>query len=190
MPAVRPFGKRLAVLALCLAFLAVASGCSVVRGTISTFTALGKAGFQNPQVDTSGGDVVKVRVRRDTEDLTAAARQAAEIVWDNLPLPITRLTVVCENGFGGTGTYSGDRLELEAAFGPRDPKLDTPVQDAELRKLGLVVIGVVLFGVVALVAIVVTIVLLVRRNRRQSQPPPPPPGWYPGGPVPPYHPPS
>lgn len=180
------FGKRAAVL---LAAALVVAACGAVGGTISTFRALGEAGYSNPQLSSTGGEI-SMTVRRDAEDLDAAAARAAEIVWRKLPFPIDTLTVVCENGFGGQGSFRATRAELEAAFGERDPKLDEPVSDSELRRVGLIALALLLLGLAVLAAIVVTIVVLVRRSRRSAHRPPPPPPLPPPPPPPasPYHP--
>jgi hypothetical protein len=156
----------IAVALLCLGL----AGCSVVKGTITTLQALNDAGFTNANVSQGAGDSVEVRVRRDDADLPGAARRAAEIVWHKFPLRIDHLTVVCENGFGGRGTFAADREELIGAFGARDPVLDKGVQEAELRNIGLIVLAIAAVGVLILVAIVIGIVLLVRRNKRPPTP--------------------
>jgi len=153
-----------------LALVAVAaclllSGCTVLKGTISTVKELSDAGFGSPQIDVSGGDLVEVRVRRDGEDLEASAGRAAEIVWRNLPLRIETLTVTCENGFGGEAAFSADRSQLIEQLGPRDAALDRGVQRDDVRTLLIVIALAVVVGLLILTAIVVGIVLVVRRNK-------------------------
>jgi len=157
------------------------AGCSVVRGTFNTVRALEKAGFSAPRIQTGNGDRFSVTVKKDTEDLDAAAVDAAGVVWRHLPLPIGRLEVSCRNGFGGRGTFAADHAELEERFGARDPDLDRGIQQSDLRTLGLVIAGLLVVGMVVLIGIVVLVVVLVRRNRRRRPPPGP---WGPTGPVP------
>jgi hypothetical protein len=170
--------------------VALISGCTVVKGTISTISSLQKAGFENPQINTSES-AINVNVGCKGDDLDAAAKEAARIVWLELPLPIEALSVVCRNGFGGSGTFSQSRDELEETFGARPAKLDEPVNEDDIRNvaIGVAIAGVV--GLLILAGIIVAIVLLVRRNRRNRQPPPGYPGHpgYPQPPQPPYPPP-
>ncbi len=177
--------------AAALAALVIA-GCGLAEGFVSTVEELDKAGFGAPDVEVDGRDAYRVRVTKDVEDLSAAAADAASVVWRELPLGIERLEVVCTNGFGGEGTYTADRAELERRFGPRDPSLDEGFQESDLRTIGLVVLGLFLGGLVVLAAIVVLIVVLVRRNRRRGPPPgpPAPTGWGTQPPPPGYGPPS
>jgi hypothetical protein len=192
MAARRALGKRLrALLAVAVVVVAVPA-CSVVRGTISTTEALDDAGFsiRPGDIDAADGDAWVVRVRKDTEDLTAAAVEAAGIVWRELPVRIERLEVTCGNGFGGRGTFAADRAELEQRFGPRDPDLDRGVEDDDLRTLALVLVGLLVVGVLALAGLVVLVVVLVRRSRRRNPPPGPWGPGGPGGPAGPYGPPG
>ena len=89
-----PVGRRTG-LVLAGVLLALLAGCGVVRGTITTVTALDDAGFGIPDIQLDAGDDgVRVSVQKDTEDLAAGAAEAAEVVWDNLPLPIERMEAV------------------------------------------------------------------------------------------------
>ena len=191
-PRPRHLAARRAGLVLAGVLLALLAGCGVVRGTITTVTALDDAGFGVPDIQLDAADDgVRVRVEKDTEDLAAGAAEAAEVVWDNLPLRIERMEVTCTNGFGGRGTFEADRTELERRFGPRDPTLDEGLQDDDLRTLGIVVAAMVIGGLVVLAAIVILIVVLVRRSRRRNPPPGPPgppSGWQAQPPPPGYRP--
>lgn len=175
-----------------LALVVALAGCSVLQGFVSTIRALDRAGFGTPdiQFDTDGS--YRVTVSKDTEDLEAAAAEAAGVVWRELPLRIDRLEVSCGNGFGGRGTYAADRAELEERFGPRDPALDAGVQEGDLRTLGIVVVALIAGGLVILFGIAILIVILIRRSRRRSPPPgppEPPPVWETQHPPPGYGPP-
>jgi len=177
-------------------FLLVVAGCGavegVVRGTVSTIRLLDDKGFDSPQIQPRGGDVVLVTVTtKDSEDLEAAAVEAASVVWGNLPLRIERLEVTCRNGFGGRGAYRADRAELEQRFGARDLTLDDGFDSVEPRTVAIVVGAVVLAGLLVLAGIVILIVVLVRRRRRGSPPggpPGPPTGWETQPPPPGYRP--
>lgn len=186
-----PVARR-AGLVLAGVLLAVLAGCGVVRGTIGTVRALNDAGFGIPEIQLDAeDDGVRVSVEKDTEDLPAGAAEAAEVVWDNLPLRIERMEVTCTNGFGGRGTFEADRTELERRFGPRDPTLDEGLQDDDLRTLGIVVAVMLIGGLVVLAGIVILIVVLVRRSRRRNPPPGPPgppSGWQAQPPPPGYRP--
>ena len=172
----------------------VVAGCSLATGFVSTVEELDAAGFGSADVEVDSGDSYRVRVTKDTEDLSAAAADAAGVVWRELPVRIERLSVVCTNGFGGEGTYTADRAELERRFGPRDPELDEGFEESDARTVALVILGLFLGGLVVLAGIVVLIYVLVRRNRRRSPPPgpgpPPPAGWGTQPPPPGYGPPS
>lgn len=170
------------VLPLACLLVLLAAGCSVVRGTITTVRALDKAGFSSARIDPRGSNVYAVSVRKDAEDLDAAAEEAAGVVWRNLPARVERLEVTCGNGFGGRGTFAADRAQLEQRFGPRDPALDRGVEDSDLRTAALVLAGLLAFGLVVLVGGGVLIFVLVRRNRRR-QPPGGPPAPGPPGPT-------
>jgi hypothetical protein len=192
MAARRPGGKiPAALVALVLVGLALA-GCSVVRGAVSTITALDRAGFKASNVQPGDGtDAWEVTVeKKDAEDLDAAAAEAAGVVWHKLPLRIERLRVSCGNGFGGKGTFEADRAELERRFGARNPDLDRGIQDRDLRIVALVLIGLVVVGLVVLAGIVILVVVLVRRSRRRNRPPGPPGGGVPQAPPPQYRPPA
>ncbi len=178
------------------AFLLVVAGCGavggVVRGTVSTIRLLDDKGFDRPQIQPRGGDVVLVTVTaKDSEDLDASAVEAAGVVWGNLPLRIERLEVTSRNGFGGRGAYRADRAELEERFGARDPTLDEGFASVEPRTVALVLGALVLGGLLVLAGIVVLIVVLVRRHRTRNPPggpPGPPPGWVTQPPPPGYRP--
>jgi len=178
------------------AFLLVVAGCGavegVVRGTVSTIRVLDDKGFDSPQIQPRGGDVVLVTVTaKDSEDLEAAAIEAAGVVWGNLPLRIKRLEVTCKNGFGGRGSYRANRAELEQRFGARDPTLDEGFDSVEPRTVAIVAGAVILSGLVVLAGIVILIVVLVRRHRNPNPPggpPGPPPGWETQPPPPGYRP--
>ena len=185
-----PVARR-AGLVLAGVLLAVLAGCGVVRGTIGTVRALNDAGFGIPEIQLDAeDDGVRVSVEKDTEDLPAGAAEAAEVVWDNLPLRIERMEVICTNGFGGRGTFEADRTELERRFGSRDPALDEGLQEDDLRTLGIVVAAMGIGGLLVLAGIVILIVVLVRRSRRRNPPPGPPgpPGWQAQPPPPGYRP--
>jgi len=185
MAARRLLGK---VFAASAALVMIATGCTVVKGTISTLQALDRAGFGSPGMDSLGGDTYVVTVSKDTEDLNAAATDAAGVVWRNLPFRIERLEVKCGNGFGGTGTFTADRSELENRFGSRDPDLDRGLQRSDLRTVAGVIAAVVIGGLILLAGIVILIVVLIRRSRRRGPPPGTwggPPGWETRGPQPP-----
>jgi len=167
-------GLVLIVMALAL------TGCGVAQGFLSTVRALDAAGFGTPRVEVEAGDRVRVTVTKDTDDLDGAAVEAARVVWQELPLRIGELRVICNNGFGGSGGLTADRSELERRFGPRDPALDEGFQESDVRTAVVVVLALVGGGLVVLVGIVVLVVVLVRRSRRRSPPPGPPgppPGW-------------
>jgi hypothetical protein len=149
--------------------LALFGGCTVIKGTFDTIKALQDAGFSDPKVSTDG-PAVRVSVRKDIEPLPDAAKEAAGIVWRELPSRIDSIHVTCHNGFGGQGEYSATREELATAFGQRPPKLDDPIDDRELRNIGLVVLGAFVFGLVVLAAIITVIVVAVRKNRREPAP--------------------
>ena len=190
----RPFPAAVVGLVVA-AFLLVAAGCGavegVVRGTVSTVRLLDDKGFNSPQIQPRGGDVVLVTLTKDSEDLEAAAVEAAGVVWGNLPLRIERLEVTCKNGFGGRGSYRADRAELEQRFGARDPTLDEGFDTVEPRTVAIVVGAVVLGGLLVLAGLIVLVVVLVRRNRRRRTPPGPPgppPGWETQPPPPGYRP--
>jgi len=181
MPARRPAGKALVAVAL---LVLAATGCGLVRGTISTVRALQKAGFSSARIQTGNPDSFKVKVRKDSEDLDVAAMEAAGVVWAKLPLRVERLDVLCENGFGGKGTFVADRAQLEQRFGARDPDLDRGFQRSDLRTVAIVIGVLVVGGLVVLGGIIVLVVVLVRRSRRRSPPPGPfsqhpPPGYGP-----------
>ena len=195
LPARRPLGNRRLGLGLCLLALALAlvvGGCSLAKGLVSTGEELGKAGFGAADFEVDSGDRFRVTVTKDTEDLPAAATEAAAVVWRELPLRIEGLEVACTNGFGGRGTFRADRAELERRFGPRDPALDEGFQESDVRTVVVVVIALVLGGLVVLAGVVVLIVVLVRRNRHRGPPPGPPgpPGWGTQPPPPGYGPPA
>ncbi len=166
------------------------AGCSLAEGFVSTVRALDRAGFGTPDIEVDSGDSFRVTVAKDAEDLDAAAAEAAGVVWRELPLRIEGLEVVCNNGFGGRGTYAADRAELERRFGPRDPALDEGFQESDLRTVAFVVLALFLGGLLVLAGIVVLIVVLVRRNRRRGPPHPGPPGWGTQPPPPGYGPPT
>jgi len=172
MAARRPRGKGLAAIA---ALALVLAGCGLVKGTISTVRALQSAGFSSARIKTGDQDVFEVKVRKDTEDLPAAATEAAGVVWRKLPLRIERLEVTCENGFGGKGTFAADRAQLEERFGTRDPDLDRGFQTGDARTIAIVLGVLVVAGLLVLGGIVVLVVVLVRRNRQRNPPPGPPP---------------
>lgn len=183
---------RRGLVASALVLVLVLAGCSVLQGFVSTIRALDRAGFGTPDIQLDGNDSYRVTVSKDTDDLAAAAAEAAGVVWRELPLRIERLEVSCGNGFGGRGTYAADRAELQERFGPRDPALDAGVQEGDLRTLGIVVIAMLVGGVVVLVGIVILVVVLIRRSRRRSPPPGPPgppPVWETQHPPPGYGPP-
>lgn len=168
----------------------VVAGCSLAEGFVSTVTALDEAGFGTGNIEVDSGDSFTVTVSKDSDDLDAAAAEAAGVVWRELPLRIDGLEVVCTNGFGGRGTYSADRAELERRFGPRDPALDEGIQESDLRTVAIVVIALFVGGLLLLAGIVVLIVILVRRNRGRGPQHPGPPGWGTQPPPPGYGPPS
>ncbi len=168
----RPWRRAMIVVG---ALVLLAAGCGVVRGTVSTVQALDKAGFGAPSIKLRTGDRFVITVEKDTEDLDAAAVEAAGVVWHNLPLPVERLEVTCGNGFGGRGRFSADRAELEQRFGARDPDLDRGFQESDVRTFALVGLGLFVMGLLVLGGIVVLVVVLVRRNRRRTPPPGPPP---------------
>lgn len=176
---------------LCALMLALA-GCGVVQGFVSTVRALDRAGFGTPDIQVDSGDSYRVTVEKDTEDLDAAAAEAAGVVWRELPLRIEHLEVSCGNGYGGRGVYDADRAELERRFGARDPALDEGVRKGDLRTVALVLIGLFVGGLLVLAGIIVLVVVLIRRSRRSSPPPGPPgpPGWGTQPPPPGYGPPS
>ena len=173
--------------------MAAAAGCGVVRGAVSTAKALGEAGFGSPRFDFGNGtDTIVVSVEKDTEDLDAAAAEAAEVVWRKLPLPIQRLEVTCGNGFGGKGAFVADHAELERRFGARDPDLDRGFQESDTRTLAIVIAALVGGGLLVLGAILVLVLVLIRRSRKRNPPPGPPgppgPTWGPQAPPPGYGP--
>lgn len=173
------------------ALLLLVAGCGVVQGTVSTVRALDRAGFSSPQIRLDVGESVRVEVEKDTEDLNAAAIEAAGVVWSNLPLRVEGLDVTCENGFGGRGTYQADRTELEQRFGARDPDLDRGFEESDLRTVGIVVVVVLVGGLLVLTGIIILIVVLVRRSKKRNPPPAPPgppPGWGTQPPPPDYRP--
>lgn len=178
------------------ALLLVGAGCGavggVVRGTLSTIRLLDDKGFDGAQIQPRGGDVVLVTVTtKDSEDLDAAAVEAAAVVWGNLPLRVERLEVRSKNGFGGRGAYRADRAELEQRFGARDPALDKGFDSVDPRTVLIVVGALVVGGSLVLVGLIVLVVLLVRRNRNRRTPPGPqgpPPGWETQPPPPGYRP--
>ena len=184
MAARRRRGKVLAVLAV---LVLVVSGCSFLEGAVSTIRALDRAGFGAADIQPgTGTDSWEVTVRKkDAEDLEAAAVEAADVVWRELPLRIERLEVTCGNGFGGRGSFAADRAELERRFGPRPAALDEGLQDGDVRTIAIVLAVLLVLGVVVLVGIVVLVVVLVRRNKKRNPPPgpwgtqPPPPGYGP-----------
>jgi len=160
----------------------VLAGCGLVQGTLDTVRALQKAGFSSARIQTGDRDVFVVGVRKDTEDLDAAAQEAAGVVWRKLPLRVERLEVTCDNGFGGKGRFSASRAELEQRFGTRDPALDRGFQQSDLRTVLIVLGALVVVGLLVLGGIIALVVVLVRRNRRARPPPGPHPGgWGPGG---------
>jgi len=174
-PRRRP-GKVLVGLA---ALVLVVAGCSVLKGAFSTIKALNDAGF--PSANIRNGTTVDswvVTVRKDTEDLDGAAEEAAGVVWRKLPLRIERLDVICDNGFGGTGSFTARRAELEERFGARDPDLDKGFQKSDVKTVLAVIGGLVVLGLLVLTAIVVLIVVLVRRSRRRSEVSQPRPPHY------------
>ncbi len=187
----RPHGRSSCALVACALMLALA-GCGVVQGFVSTVRALDRAGFGTPDIQVDSGDSYRITVEKDTEDLDAAAAEAAGVVWRELPLRIERLEVSCGNGYGGRGVYTADRPELERRFGARDPALDEGVRKGDLRTVALVLIGLFVGGLLVLAGIVVLVVVLIRRSRRGSPPPGPPgpPGWGTQPPPPGYGPPS
>ena len=170
----------------------VLAGCGLAKGFLSTVQELDKAGFGTPDIQLESDDSYRVTVTKDTEDLEAAAVEAAAVVWRELPLRVESLEVVCENGFGGRGTFVADRAELERRFGPRDPALDKGFQEDDARIAVAVVLALLLGGLLVLGGIVVLIVVLVRRNRHRGPPPgpPAPPGWGTQPPPPGYGPPA
>lgn len=184
MVARRRSGNRLAVL---VGLVLVLSGCSVIRGAVSTIRALDRAGFSASDIQPgTGTDSWEVTVqKKDAEDLDAAAADAAAVVWRELPLRIERLEVTCGNGFGGKGSFTADRGELERRFGPRPSALDEGIREDDVRTIAIVVAVLLVIGVAVLIGIVVLVVVLVRRNRRRNPPPgpwgtqPPPPGYGP-----------
>lgn len=190
-----PTGSSALGLVLCAALLLMA-GCGVVRGSVSTVRALDDAGFGIPDVQLEPGDSLRVTVEKDTEDLDAAAADAAAVVWHNLPFRIEHLEVTCNNGYGGRGTYQADRAEMEGRFGARDPALDKGVQASDTRTILVVVAVLIGGGLLVLVSIVILIVVLIRRSRRRNRPPGPPgppgppPAWVTQPPPPGYGPPA
>ena len=180
-PAPGRLGKVLRTL-LALAVLGLAApACSSFRASFATTKALVEAGYSVGPTDISSrdDDGWVVRVEKDTEDLSAAATEAARIVWRELSLRIDRLEVRCGNGFGGEGRFVAGRAELEQRFGPRDPDLDRRTQAEEEQLAALIVVGLLAGGLVLCAGIALLVVLLVRRSRRRKPPPGP---WGPGGP--------
>ena len=169
-------GRRQARVLLSLGLLVLAAtGCGVVRGTISTVRALQKAGFSSATIHPRTGDTIAVEVKKDTEDLDLAAADAAGVVWRKLPLRVERLEVTCGNGFGGKGRFAADRAGLEQRFGARDPVLDRGFQESDFRTVAIVLGVLFLGGLLVLAGVIVLVVVLVRRNRGRTPPPGPPP---------------
>ena len=184
------WGRALVALVV-VALVLAAAGCGVIRGAVSMGQELGKAGFGTPNVEMRSGDTIVVTVEKDAEDLDAAAQEAAGLVWRKLPLPIERLEVTCENGFGGEGTFAADRAELEQRFGARDPELDRGFQDGDLRTVGLVLGALFVGGLLVLGGVLTLVLVLIRRSRRRTPPPGPPgPPWGSQPPPPGYGPPA
>jgi hypothetical protein len=162
-----------------LAVVAVAalalSGCDLATGTVRTVTRLRDAGIRNPQlnVENSSADLVYDSGVGPLQRLAEEDR-AAQIIWENLPLEIQRITVSPrEGGFEGERVYP--RAVLEARFGPRPAGLDKRPGDIARR----VVLGATIGFVVLLVLVVLIIVLIVRAARRR--PAAPPGGGWQGG---------
>jgi hypothetical protein len=179
---------------LCLLIVAtvLVAGCSFATGMISTLSALGDAGIDNP--DISGGSD-RVTLTYDSsagpDGISQEQDKAAEVMWVKFPLRLSELTVVARSGptaIPVQRTYS--RSQLESRFGPRPSGLDNTTGDVEQAARDTarnVVIGLVIGGIVLLVLVVLVIVLVVRATRRRPPAPGPPAGtgWgqpQPGGP--------
>ncbi len=191
-PVRRP--RWLVTLALAAVVLA---GCSLATGVAHTVSRLNDAGLRDSSLNVTGGDVV-VRFTADAaaapEEVDAQVREAARIVWENLPLRVNSVEVFPRGVDASARGYS--RGDLELAFGPRPAGLDRGARDIARS----VAIGVGIGSLVLLAVVVAIIVLVVRSTRRQrAQPaggyqggwpppgyPPPPGGWQqPGYPPPP-----
>jgi hypothetical protein len=179
---------------LCLLVVAtvLVAGCSFATGMISTLSALGDAGIDNP--DISGGSdrvILTYDSSAGPDGISQEQDRAAEVMWVKFPLRLSELTVVARSGPTAVPvrrTYS--RSDLESRFGPRPSGLDNTTGDVEQAARDTarnVVIGLVIGGIVLLVLVVLVIVLVVRATRRRPPAPGPPAGagWgqpQPGGP--------
>lgn len=177
----------LALVALLLA------GCGALSTALDMSGRLGRDGFQDCSVQlnsSNGRDIVEVTFAgHRTLRGEPAIDRAAEIVWDELPLRFDEIVVT-----GGRDTFSMQRQDVEAAYGPRNPALDKRGIGQEIggsfATVGIIVLIVVVVGTGLLVWLVVWLVRRDRRRRRppgpfRPFPPGPPPGPYRPGPHPP-----
>jgi len=165
------------------------AGCGALSTALDMAGRLGREGFSDAKVELNsrnGRDTVEVAFsgHRSLQGDPAIDR-AAEIVWDELPLRFDELVVTT-----GGDSFSMERPDIEAAFGPRKPALDERSIGQEIGG-GFATVGIIvlLVFVVGIGLVVWLVVWLVRRDRRRAPPGPyrpfppgSPPGHYPPGP--------
>jgi hypothetical protein len=173
-PSPTPHGSRRRAhpaLALVLLAAVLLGACSFISGIFHTSQQLKADGFGSPhyKFDVSNGyESVGVTVGRSSDyppRLAAQALPAATAVWDNLPGRFNQLEITVD----GVGSRTYTHARLEALLGPRPDSLDAQSLSQtvnSLKRIGLIVIGVVILVVIG---VVVLIVLLVRRSRRKRQ---------------------
>lgn len=133
----------LAVLACALAL----AGCGTARGVDDTRRALERAGYREVEVTLrSGGGIDVARVDGAPEG-APPAEQAAEVVWNTLPVRFDQLVVAL-----GTDTTLFGYEALAGRFGPRAPSLDRRQVSEEVVEDGLELVLLLSAGAVLSVA--------------------------------------
>ncbi|WP_158850265.1 hypothetical protein [Saccharothrix deserti] len=165
-------GRLLAVL-LCLL---VAAGCGALTEVMNLSNRVKDAGYTNVQANHStnnGFDTVTITASGGPEG--SDGEDIARLVWDTYPAEVDRL-VLRLNG----KDYSATNAELEKAFGPRkiQPDPDNAISGESILWW---VIGIGLFFLLLVGALITVLVVVMRKRRRRMQmqmPPPPPPYPY------------
>jgi len=176
----RPAPRPGALLAACLAVLAIvagAAGCGRVEATVRAQEALRDGGIQGAviSVQERGGETtVQVRYNSRAPDqaaLQAEQDTAARLVWANatVPLDVVKVTPDDNPSFPAADTRVYTRDDLTNRFGARPEALDRPPTGGGPRALtyGFVVLmtGLAIVGVVAAVGLVL---LSARMRRRRA----------------------
>lgn len=193
---------RVVVLPLLLVF--GLSGCGFIGKSITTVSALQRAGFHDVGINIQTGSesppdgLVDVSFSRGpTGNAESDASTAERIVWDTLAYRFGLLVIIDVSG-GCTGPVCVSQsshiatdtyAQLSAKFGPRPAGLDATSADSAIAISGWVIALVALLFLGLAAAIVIVVVMMARRRRRRyPQPPltlPPGPWAWPTGSPPP-----